>query len=211
MPTPRQQEPDKPAALVGRERSALARAAAHAVPKPLLINEWRESAIAATFAVEDPARGEVIARVADAGPRDSSLALGAATAAGVSWSAAPSARRAGIVAAVAGELRERSAELAALLTLEMGKSFGQVLDKVTHAADLFAWYAEEAPRVQADHQELVRATGSRAALGTTFGPATPIGARSARGPAIRGRSDHGFDETRGAIADTRRTRCCQTS
>ena len=67
MPTPRQQRRDKPAALVGRERSALARAAAHAVPKRLLIgDEWRESAIGATFTVEDPATGDVIARVAGA-------------------------------------------------------------------------------------------------------------------------------------------------
>jgi hypothetical protein len=76
------------------KRFALARAAAHAVPKRLLIGgEWRESATGATFTVEDPATGEVVARVADAAPRDSSLALGAATAA-----AAFGAERAQLVA-----------------------------------------------------------------------------------------------------------------
>jgi len=130
------------------DRFALARAAAASVPNQLLVaGLWSESASGARFAVEDPATGEPIAMVADAGPRDARVALDAAVRAAPEWAATAPDRRAAILRAVGAELRRRTTELAALLTLEMGKPLAESTGEVAYAADFFTWYAEEARRI----------------------------------------------------------------
>jgi len=130
------------------DRFALARAAAASVPNQLLVaGTWSESASGARFAVEDPATGEPIAMVADAGPRDARVALDAAVRAAPEWAATAPDRRAAILRAVGAELRRRTTELAALLTLEMGKPLAESTGEVAYAADFFTWYAEEARRI----------------------------------------------------------------
>ena len=56
------------------------------VPTGLLINgQWRPAASGKTFDVEDPATGQVLLSIADAGAEDGAAALDAAAAAQESW------------------------------------------------------------------------------------------------------------------------------
>ena len=56
------------------------------VPSGLFIDgAWRPAESGATFAVEDPSTGRVLAHVADASPADGMLALDAAAKAQTSW------------------------------------------------------------------------------------------------------------------------------
>ncbi|TDE10096.1 NAD-dependent succinate-semialdehyde dehydrogenase [Jiangella asiatica] len=132
-----------------------------AVPTGLLIgSEWRESGSGGRFEVEDPSTGEVIATVADATVDDGDAALSAAVAAQPSW-AATAARERGELLRRAFELvRERSDDLAVLMTLEMGKAVKESRAEITYAAEFLRWFSEEAARVAGRYSQ-APAGGSR--------------------------------------------------
>ncbi|MEX5236615.1 aldehyde dehydrogenase family protein, partial [Kocuria arenosa] len=63
-------------------------------PTGLLINgEWRDAADGGTFEVENPATGEVIARMASATREDAQAAMDAAADAQESWARTPARER----------------------------------------------------------------------------------------------------------------------
>ena len=129
------------------ERLALARAAANSVPTDVLIGgTWSEPAGGVRFAVDDPATGETIAVVADAGARDGLAALDAAVGAAREWAGAAPDFRSAVLARICSELRRQTTELAALLTFENASRCTRRSGEVAYAADYFAWYAEEARR-----------------------------------------------------------------
>lgn len=74
-----------------------------------------------SFAVFNPATGEVIGVVTNASLEDLDRAVSAAKAAYPAWSALPYAERQKAINALADALEARSGELAALLTREIGK------------------------------------------------------------------------------------------
>jgi succinate-semialdehyde dehydrogenase/glutarate-semialdehyde dehydrogenase len=118
------------------------------VPKQLLIGgEWRDSASGATLAVEDPATGEALCEVADATAADAHAALGAADRAQASWAACAPRDRGEILRRAYGLVIDRSDELAALMTLEMGKPLAESHAEVVYAADFLRWFSEEAVRI----------------------------------------------------------------
>ncbi|MEI5102849.1 NAD-dependent succinate-semialdehyde dehydrogenase [Streptomyces sp. PmtG] len=102
------------------------------------------------FPVSDPATGDVIAEVADGGPEDALRALAAAHDAAPAWAAMPPRARSEILSAAYRLTVDQTAELAALITRESGKTLSEARAEVVYAAEFFRWYAEEA----------VRATGS---------------------------------------------------
>jgi len=71
--------------------------------------------------IRNPATGEVIDRVPQAGPADVARAIDCAESALRNWSATPPSRRAEILYAGARRVAEREKDLARLLTLEQGK------------------------------------------------------------------------------------------
>ncbi|WP_205718909.1 NAD-dependent succinate-semialdehyde dehydrogenase [Actinomadura sp. WMMA1423] len=113
----------------------------------LVGGEWRESREGARFPVLDPATGEVIATVADAGVEDAADAMDAAAAAFPRWSAASPRRRAALLHDVFTAVHDRAEEFAALVTLEMGKPLAESRAEVAYAADFLRWYSEEAVRL----------------------------------------------------------------
>ncbi|MDX6449987.1 MAG: succinate-semialdehyde dehydrogenase / glutarate-semialdehyde dehydrogenase, partial [Gaiellaceae bacterium] len=118
------------------------------VPKQLLIGgEWRDSASGATLAVEDPATGEILCEVADATPEDAQAALAAADRAQAGWAACAPRDRGEILRRTYESVVERSDELAALMTLEMGKPLAESRAEVVYAADFLRWFSEEAVRI----------------------------------------------------------------
>jgi succinate-semialdehyde dehydrogenase / glutarate-semialdehyde dehydrogenase len=108
---------------------------------------WREAAGGATFPVEDPATGQVLAQVSDATPADALQALEAAVAVSAEWAATPPRERGEVLRRAYELLTARAEDFALLMTLEMGKPLADARAEVTYAAEFFRWFAEEAVRI----------------------------------------------------------------
>ncbi|GAB2676111.1 NAD-dependent succinate-semialdehyde dehydrogenase [Nocardia goodfellowii] len=106
--------------------------------------EWAGGA--ATFAVENPATGEVIAQVADADAEVGRRALAAAVAAQEAWARTSPRARADLLMNLFQLLHERAGQFAALITAEMGKPFAEARGEVAYSAEFFRWFAEESVR-----------------------------------------------------------------
>ncbi|PFG43691.1 succinate-semialdehyde dehydrogenase/glutarate-semialdehyde dehydrogenase [Isoptericola jiangsuensis] len=90
----------------------------------------------------DPTTGAVVREVPPAGPERVEEVLAAAEAARSSWWERGYAGRAVVLRAVAARLHERTEELAALMTQEMGKPVTEGRAEVAKAAWCFEHYAE---------------------------------------------------------------------
>jgi succinate-semialdehyde dehydrogenase / glutarate-semialdehyde dehydrogenase len=118
------------------------------VPTDLFIEgQWRPAENGATFAVEDPSTGDVLAHVADATAADGLRALDAAAKAQPDWAAVAPRERSDILRRAYDLLLERQEELAVLMTLEMGKPLAEARGEIAYAAEFFRWFAEEAVRI----------------------------------------------------------------
>ena len=123
------------------------------------------------FEVLNPATGEVIASVADAGEPDGARALDAAAAAQRDWAAtAPRVR---------GEILRRAFELmdgpwrrtlAQVMTLEMGKPLAQADGEVSYGAEFLRWFSEEAARIRGDYFRVPEGHLQAIALRRPVGP-----------------------------------------
>ncbi|GAA2007786.1 NAD-dependent succinate-semialdehyde dehydrogenase [Nakamurella flavida] len=128
---------------VSAERSAQV---VREVPTGLFIGgEWRAGE--STFEVENPATGEVLTTVADAGVADGAAALDAAVAAGAEWAATDPRARAEILRRAFDLLTARAEDIALVMTLEMGKPLAEARGEVTYGAEFLRWFSEEAVRI----------------------------------------------------------------
>ena len=98
------------------------------------------------FDVHDPATGQVIASVADGSVEDALAAVDAAAAAADAWAAVAPRERAEILRRAFELMRDRSEELAHLISLENGKALADSRGEVAYAAEFLRWYGEEAVR-----------------------------------------------------------------
>ncbi len=113
-----------------------------ASPKWLLIDgEWRNAASGKTFETYDPATGEVLARVAEAGDEDVDAAVAAARRALEGpWGKMGGSERGRIIHRLGDLISEHAEELAELDSLDNGKPKAVALAADTqNAADIF-WY-----------------------------------------------------------------------
>src|SRR5437762_10685440 len=107
---------------------------------------WSRSA--ATFEAIDPATAEGFATVASGDKSDVDAAIAAARAAFEGgWAGLPPVRRVRILNQLAGLLRERRAEFAAMESLDVGKPLRQAEDDVSAAAGYFEFFAGVADKV----------------------------------------------------------------
>lgn len=126
------------------ERAAKALAC---TPRGLFVGgTWRDAVDGSRFDVENPATGAVLASVASAGAADAAAAMDAAATAQVSWAKTPARERAEILRRGYDLVVERREELAALMTLEMGKPFSEALGEVVYGGEFLRWFSEEAAR-----------------------------------------------------------------
>ena len=114
-------------------------------PKKLFIGgRWADSASGKTFDTIDPATGEVLARVAEAGPEDVDRAVAAARKSfdsGV-WRGLPAAERAKVLWKAGDLIEEHAMELAQLDSLDNGKPINEMLlFDVPLTAATFRYYA----------------------------------------------------------------------
>ena len=107
--------------------------------------QWRDTL--ATFDVENPATGEVIAQVSDGGADEAKAAMDAACAAAPDWAATEPRARAEILRRAYELVVERADHFAALMTLEMGKSLAEARGEAVYGAEFLRWFSEEAARI----------------------------------------------------------------
>lgn len=96
--------------------------------------------------IRNPANQEPVAEVSVGSREDARLALEAAKRAFPGWSKTPNQKRAEILHAAAGLVRERSDQIAGLLTIEQGKPLKNALLEILASADVLDYYAEEGRR-----------------------------------------------------------------
>jgi succinate-semialdehyde dehydrogenase/glutarate-semialdehyde dehydrogenase len=109
---------------------------------------WYQSA--ETYAVRNPATGEVIADVAKAGAAQTHQAIRAAEIALPAWRALTAKERGAQVRRWGELMLEHRDALAELLTREQGKPLAEAKGEVAYAASFLEWFAEEAKRSYGD-------------------------------------------------------------
>jgi len=124
-----------------------------------IAGQWRDAADGRSLAVFNPATGLEIGRVAHAGKADLDQALDAAQQGFATWRDTTPAERSKVMRRAAALLRERAAEIAAVLTQEQGKPLAEAKGETLAAADIIDWFAEEGFRV---YGRLVPSRGSLA-------------------------------------------------
>ncbi|KAA1427707.1 NAD-dependent succinate-semialdehyde dehydrogenase [Nocardioides antri] len=113
-----------------------------------------------TFAVHDPATGEVVAEVPDGGVDEARSAVDAAARAFPAWSAQTPRARAEILRRSFDAMIAATDELAGLIVAENGKSQADARAEVAYAAEFFRWYSEEAVRGEGEYA-VAPASGTR--------------------------------------------------
>ena len=112
-----------------------------------IAGEWQDAADGKTLAVFNPATGLEIGRVAHAGIPDLDRALAAAQKGFEVWRDVPAIERAKIMRRAAALMRERAADIGAVLTQENGKPLPEAKGEAMAAADIIEWFADEGMRV----------------------------------------------------------------
>lgn len=122
------------------------------VPQALLIGgEWDELPDRPRLAVENPATGELLLEIPDAGPAEGRRAVDAANAIQEEFAAMPARERSNILLRAHELLLEAKEELAAIMTAEMGKPLAEARGEIDYSASYLLWYAQEGVRVQGSH------------------------------------------------------------
>jgi succinate-semialdehyde dehydrogenase/glutarate-semialdehyde dehydrogenase len=111
---------------------------------------WVDADSGATFAVLNPASGEVVAEVPRMGAAETRRAIEAAQRALPGWRGMLAKERAAIMRRWADLMMEHQEDLAALLTTEQGKPLAESRVEVAYAASFLEWFGEEAKRVYGD-------------------------------------------------------------
>jgi succinate-semialdehyde dehydrogenase/glutarate-semialdehyde dehydrogenase len=127
----------------------------------------------AKYATINPATGERLAEFDVITDAEARHLTNRATAAYIPWKATEPANRTAVLRRMAELHRERAEELAAILTLEMGKTATQALAEVASAANIYEYYADQAADFMADQQLAIKGKGSAyvrtEAIGTLVG------------------------------------------
>ena len=110
--------------------------------------EWTgEASGGRTFDVLNPASGEAVATLPDAGREEMRRAVDAASAVQAEWGRTTAQYRAGIIRAAVALMHERNEHLARVMTLEQGKPVAESRGEIGYAASFLEWFAEEGRRV----------------------------------------------------------------
>lgn len=138
--------------------------------------EWVDAADGATYEVRNPARGDVIALVADLSRAEVAEAIEAARIAQIDWAARTAKERANIMRRFFDLMIENQDDLATILTAEMGKPLAEAKGEIAYGASFIEFFAEEAKRIYGEtipgHQTDKRITVIKQPIGVV-GSITP--------------------------------------
>ena len=122
-----------------------------------------------TFAVTNPARGDVIADVADLSRAQVADAIAKAEAAQKDWAKWTGKERAAVLRRWFDLMMEHQDDLGTILTAEMGKPVAEARGEIAYGASFIEFFAEEAKRVYGEtipgHQRDKRITVIRQPIG----------------------------------------------
>ncbi|MEO3922529.1 NAD-dependent succinate-semialdehyde dehydrogenase [Micromonosporaceae bacterium B7E4] len=122
------------------------------------------------YTVTDPATGELVEEIENATDGEVRAAIDRVHHGYLSWRRRPVAERAKIVSRAADLFAERADELAATMTLEMGKRINEGRGEVGVVVDIFRYYADNGPSLLADEPLEIR--GGKAVI--TKNPIGPL-------------------------------------
>lgn len=138
--------------------------------------EWVDADDGATFEVTNPARGDVIAHVADLGRAETARAIDAAAAAMKDWAARTAKDRAQVMRKWFDLMMANQDDLGTILTAEQGKPLVEAKGEIAYGASFIEWFGEEAKRVYGEtipgHQADKRISVIRQPIGVV-GSITP--------------------------------------
>ena len=115
--------------------------------KGYLAGDWVDGASGDTFDVTNPARGDVIAQVADFSRTQAAEAIAAAQVAQKEWAARTGKERSVILRKWYDLMMENAEDLALILTAEQGKPLAEARGEVAYGASFIEFFAEEAKRI----------------------------------------------------------------
>ena len=107
---------------------------------------WKAADDGSTFAVINPATGELIGEVPLCGAAETRRAIDAANAAWPAWRALTARRRAQILQAWNRLILDNADDLAQIITAECGKPLAEAKGEVIYGASFIEWFAEEGKR-----------------------------------------------------------------
>ena len=108
---------------------------------------WVDADNVKTFAVTNPANGDVLGSVPEMGRTETARAIAAAEAALPAWRAKTAKERAGILKKWFDLVMENQEDLARLMTAEQGKPLAEARGEIVYGASFIEWFAEEAKRL----------------------------------------------------------------
>ncbi|HHY50515.1 MAG TPA: NAD-dependent succinate-semialdehyde dehydrogenase [Alphaproteobacteria bacterium] len=103
-----------------------------------------------SFAVTNPATGEVLATLPNVGVPEARRAIEAAAEAQVAWAAKTGKERASVLRRLHDLMIEHADDLATIMTAEQGKPFAEARTEIAYGAGYVEWFGEEAKRVYGD-------------------------------------------------------------
>lgn len=113
----------------------------------LINNTWSDSEDNRTFAVDNPATGEILAHVADSSEKDIKAAIEAAHTAFTIWKSTTATERAAMLKRWFSLIIQHADALALLMTSEQGKPIEEAKAEIFYGASFIEWFAEESRRV----------------------------------------------------------------
>jgi succinate-semialdehyde dehydrogenase/glutarate-semialdehyde dehydrogenase len=131
--------------------------------------EWINADDGTTFAVVNPARGDVIAEVPNLGRAETARAIAAAQAAMKDWAARTGKERAQVMRKWFDLMMANQDDLGTILCAEMGKPLAEAKGEIAYGASFIEWFGEEAKRVYGEtipgHQRDKRLTVIKQPIG----------------------------------------------
>ena len=112
--------------------------------------QWRNADSGATFAVHNPATGELIAQVANVAAGETRTAIAAAEQAMRQWRTLAAAERAALLERWYQLMLDNANDLAHIMTAEQGKPLAEALGEIKYGASYVKWFAEEGRRIYGD-------------------------------------------------------------
>ncbi|HEY3432306.1 MAG TPA: NAD-dependent succinate-semialdehyde dehydrogenase [Rhodocyclaceae bacterium] len=108
---------------------------------------WVDADNGQTITVSNPATGEVVTSVPNAGAAETRRAIDAAEAALPVWRGLKAVDRSRVLRCWFELMLEHQDDLALLMTLEQGKPLAEAKGEILYAASYLEWFAEEAKRI----------------------------------------------------------------
>lgn len=112
--------------------------------------EWVAAPDGKTFAIHNPATGELLAEVADHGAETIRTAIAHAGNAQKEWAGLIAKDRAMLMRKWFNLIMENQEDLAQILTAEMGKPLAEARGEIAYGASFIDWFSEEGRRINGD-------------------------------------------------------------